>query len=84
MLFYPTVHSNNQLKHYKSYYFYFADLGQSSTGPDGLVSSTVSLESSDSSLEDLQNSLKVVFYKLWLCYLDLLFGYLFRDQVTKL
>ncbi|RLN33750.1 putative anion transporter 5, chloroplastic isoform X1 [Panicum miliaceum] len=34
------------------------NLGQSSTGSDGLVSSAVSSESSDSSLEDLQNSLK--------------------------
>ncbi|CAL5072888.1 unnamed protein product [Urochloa decumbens] len=36
------------------------NLGQSSTGSGGLVSSAVSLESSDSSLEDLQNSLKDV------------------------
>ncbi|XP_025799297.1 probable anion transporter 6, chloroplastic isoform X1 [Panicum hallii] len=36
------------------------NLGQSSTGSDGLVSSAVSSESSDSSLEDLQNSLKDV------------------------
>ncbi|CAN6175294.1 unnamed protein product [Urochloa humidicola] len=35
-------------------------LGQSSTGSSGLVSSAVSSESSDSSLEDLQNSLKDV------------------------
>jgi len=36
------------------------NLGQSSTGSNGFVSSAVSSESSDSSLEDLQNSLKDV------------------------
>ncbi|CAL5086890.1 unnamed protein product [Urochloa decumbens] len=36
------------------------NLGQSSAGSGGLVSSAVSSESSDSSLEDLQNSLKDV------------------------
>jgi len=36
------------------------NLGQSSTGSNGLASSAVSSESSDSSLEDLQNSLKDV------------------------
>lgn len=54
-----TLRSYNQSKHYKSY-FYSADLGQSSTGSDGLISSAMSSESSNSSLEDLQNSLKVV------------------------
>ncbi|KAL6601587.1 hypothetical protein ACP70R_044807 [Stipagrostis hirtigluma subsp. patula] len=34
------------------------DLGQSSTGSDGLISSSVSSKSSDSSLEDLKKSLK--------------------------
>ncbi|PWZ13267.1 putative anion transporter 6, chloroplastic [Zea mays] len=37
------------------------NLGQSSTGSDGLISYAMSSESSHSSLEDLQNSLKVVF-----------------------
>ncbi|KAL6655058.1 hypothetical protein ACP70R_005884 [Stipagrostis hirtigluma subsp. patula] len=36
------------------------DLGQSSTGSDGLISSSVSSKSSDSSLEDLKKSLKDV------------------------
>ncbi|OQU89919.1 hypothetical protein SORBI_3002G293500 [Sorghum bicolor] len=36
------------------------NLGQSSTGSDGLISSAMSSESSHSSLEDLQNSLKDV------------------------
>jgi hypothetical protein len=69
---------------YYKIYFYFADLRKSSTESDGLVSSTVSSESSDSSLEDLKNSLKVVFYQLRSCYLNPYLEYLFRDQVTKL
>jgi len=60
------------------------NLGQSSTGSNGLASSAVSSESSDSSLEDLQNSLKVVFYQLRSRYLNLFLKYLSRDQITKL
>ncbi|GJM99507.1 hypothetical protein PR202_ga16611 [Eleusine coracana subsp. coracana] len=40
--------------------FYFADFGQGSVGSDGLIPLSVASESSDSSLENLQNSLKDV------------------------
>jgi hypothetical protein len=54
-----TMSSDNHLKHH-TICFYFADFGQGSVGSNGLIPLSVSSKLSDSSLEDLQNSLKVV------------------------